>query len=1173
MPDSVLSSPFEKEIEDVLAEITELLEETTGHDFRKYKRSTVIRRVHRRMQLLHLLDPRAYLERIREDHHERQALADEMLIGVTRFFRDAQSFELLAERVVSQLLARLDDHEELRLWVPGCSTGEEIYSLAMLVKEACEHLESPPAIRLIGTDIDPRALQFARQGCYPAKSVRHLGQRRLDRFFKARGDEFEIIPELRELCLFSAHDIISDPPFSQIDLVSCRNLLIYFEAELQEEVIPRLHYALKEDGFLFLGASETLLGHDDLFEEIDVKHRIWRRRPHTSLPAAKALVAGSPRHRPTASHPNTAPFSASQDLLQERLLNDFAPAAALVSADRRILCTSGHIERFLEIRGGHFRNDIIEMARSGLRVGLRTALHFVAEHKEPGTSSDLSLTTDEGVQPVNLRIEPFEEGDTSLLLVLFQPHGAALATPDVDSERASCESEALIEHLERELESTRYNLERTVQELEASNEELKSSNEELLSMNEELQASNEELEASNDEVEAANRALAQARDDLENLLESTRIATLFLDEEQRIKWFSPAVKNLYFLRERDQGRPLFEISHRAETMPPLPAPDQVTRSEIPLEDHVKIAGGKHYLRRIQPYLNGKKEIRGMVVSFIDVTDLSDTQARLERKAEELRTSRESLRQAMLQAEAANASKSEFLANMSHEIRTPMTAILGYAEVLLAHIKDPDNRQALGTIIRNGHFLLDIINDILDLSKIEADKLDVQQIAIAPERLVAEVASLMYVRASEKSLPLKVEFDGPLPQTIETDPRRVRQILVNLVGNALKFTDEGLVRIRSRYAHEKNELHIEVIDTGLGIAKEQQQHLFEPFTQADTSGTRQFGGTGLGLTICSRLASALGGRIELESQLGKGSCFRFCLPIEKSKLAPLVEPRHELIVATKTPEVVPVELDQHILIVDDRREIRHLVRHFIEEAGGTTVCAENGRDAVDQVWKADQEGEPFDLIVMDMQMPIMDGYQASRELRRRGYNTPILALTAGAMQEDRERCLAAGCDRHIAKPIEAKDLLRAIDELANRTAEPTPKTAAKTTQDELVLLVEDNDDIRHALSIILKRADFTVHSCATGEEALQLADDLKPTAIVLDLGLPDISGLELCERLNKLPQLNTSTFIALTGRGGDKDIAECIEAGFDHHLLKPAKPQELIKLLKAQANISPATKTE
>lgn len=388
-----------------------------------------------------------------------------------------------------------------------------------------------------------------------------------------------------------------------------------------------------------------------------------------------------------------------------------------------------------------------------------------------------------------------------------------------------------------------------------------------------------------------------------------------------------------------------------------------------------------------------------------------------------------LKKATVAAEAAVRSKSEFLANMSHEIRTPMTAIVGYAELLTESAHTTEQRTEYAqTIRRNGEHLLVIINDILDISKIEAGKMQVERIACSPAQVVQEVASLMGVRAHAKGLTLKSEHRTLLPASIESDPTRLRQILMNLVGNAIKFTEKGEIRIDVGLVQEKDgaRLRFDVVDTGTGMSNEQMDNLFRPFTQADTSTTRKFGGTGLGLSISKRLATILGGDIVVQSAPDTGSTFSLVLDVGAIDEKTLIDGAHasravlEAAPALKSPAALP--LHARILLAEDGPDNQRLISHHLRKAGAEVEIAENGRLAFDAAMAAWRAGAPFDLIFMDMQMPELDGYDATALLRRHGYPGAIVALTAHAMAGDREKCIAAGCDDFASKPVNRVKLI-------------------------------------------------------------------------------------------------------------------------------------------------------
>jgi len=494
----------------------------------------------------------------------------------------------------------------------------------------------------------------------------------------------------------------------------------------------------------------------------------------------------------------------------------------------------------------------------------------------------------------------------------------------------------------------------------------------------------------------------------------------------------------------------------------------------------------------------KAQAEAIVNAAMTMTELQKTKEALERQQRELLIANKDLEAARTEASAANRAKSEFLANMSHEIRTPMTAILGFTENLLdPDLSDSEKLNAVYTVRRNGKHLLQLINDILDISKIEAGKLEVEHIRCSPVQLVADVQSLMQVRADTKNLPFNIEYIGAVPETIESDPTRLKQILVNLIGNAIKFTETGSVRLVTRFVeteslpqncgtggspvvpsncgtgvspvspppgrrcHKESAalqtlspvLQFDVIDTGLGMTEEQTCELFQAFNQADTSTTRKFGGTGLGLMISKRLAELLGGTITVESKPGEGSTFRVTVttgPLDGVKM--LDDPATATIAQPETAAASKPDtgkLDCRILLAEDGPDNQRLISFVLKKAGAEVTVVENGKLAVDAALAAlhrrhkDDAKPPFDVILMDMQMPVMGGYEATGLLRQKGYTGPIIALTAHAMEGDRRRCLDAGCDDYASKPIDRKKLVATIQEWLEKRPVSENEQASQT----------------------------------------------------------------------------------------------------------------------------------
>jgi PAS domain S-box-containing protein len=531
--------------------------------------------------------------------------------------------------------------------------------------------------------------------------------------------------------------------------------------------------------------------------------------------------------------------------------------------------------------------------------------------------------------------------------------------------------------------------------------------------------------------------------------------------------------------------------------------------------------------RGNPIFDAAGRMAGYIGSALDITDIHESQQALKELGQR---------------------KDEFLANMSHEIRSPLTGIMGYADVLLSKVKDPEDIECLKTIKESGDYLIEIVSDILDLSKIEAGKLVLDIEPVSLHSALAEVQALMGVRAKRKGLALTLRYDGAVPAVIHTDRIRLRQILINLVSNAVKFTERGKVEIVARAA-PNNRLEIEVVDTGIGIAPEHQAILFQPFTQADSTSTRHYGGTGLGLTITKRLAGMLGGEVSFESELGKGSTFRVIMPSANSAAG--AKRRLE----RAAPGIASGDgqlRDLRVLVVDDRPEIRYLVSRYVREAGGRADEAEDGEATIHAV-EAAAGSDPFDAMVLDIHMPGMDGYEVARMLRNRGFRVPIIALTAGAMMGDREKCLHAGCDDYLTKPIDRQKLVQLVARHARKTRD-ADGAAGKLR----VLIVDDSHNACKLMSGFLERRGHEVRSAHDGQSALALAREFTPDVILLDIRLPDMDGFQLMRRLKDLDGIDKAKFIGLSGFR-DNSVRGLSE--FDHFLEKPLDMALLDTLLR------------
>lgn len=542
--------------------------------------------------------------------------------------------------------------------------------------------------------------------------------------------------------------------------------------------------------------------------------------------------------------------------------------------------------------------------------------------------------------------------------------------------------------------------------------------------------------SSNNSSTNSSDKLSVSSEVLELLLNSIQEAVLYFEApDLRVRW---ANSQIAMLKEGPveslRGKKCYEVLHGFEE-PCYNCPVTKTFEDGRFHSWTGRVPGGRILKVDSIPIRSHKGIIGVVETFLDVTEQKEHENQLHKYAAELERTNLRMEEMVIQTEVANRAKSEFLANMSHEIRTPMTAILGYADLLDQNDCELDHQDLAQTIKRNGKYLLNVLNEILDLSKIESGKVEIENHPIYLPGLMAEIESMMSVRAAEKGLDLIVTNEGPVPEVVRSDPTRLKQILTNLIGNAIKFTKRGHVEccVRFRQSEDPPTIIFVVKDTGIGISEDHILGLFEPFRQEDGSATRCFGGTGLGLTICKRLIELLGGTISVQSEPGKGSVFTTEVRVSLPESVTMADDMRKWFPHKKeTPKTSTKKLQEkpklsglRLLLAEDGPDNQRLVSHVLHKEGATVIIAENGREALREFQFSKEKDQPFDLILMDMQMPLVDGYEATMQLRELGFKRPIIALTAHAMSTDRQKCLQAGCDDYASKPIDIKALIKMI----------------------------------------------------------------------------------------------------------------------------------------------------
>ena len=733
-PRQPASQPTPK-TESALKKIFILLRAQTGHDFSQYKPSTINRRIERRMAVHQIEAIDSYVRYLQQTPPEVEALFRDLLIGVTSFFRDPEAFQVLEEQIIPKLFDDKPTGSVIRIWSTGCSTGEEAYSIAILLQERMEALKQSYTVQIFATDIDSRAIATARAGVYPASIAADLSPERLARFFSAEADgsTYRVHKGIRDMLVFSDQDVIKDPPFSKLDLISCRNLMIYLNVELQKKLIPLFHYALKPGGMLFLGTSESVGEFVELFDVLERKSKLYQRKEHFHgiehgaqgrfLPPMMAMDALRPRGIPKIAFPVKLPM---RELTEQALLQQLAPTSILVDEQGDILYLHGRTGMYLEPAPGEPGiSNILKMAREGLRRDLANALRKAAATKEIVRCPDLRVKTNSHFTWVNLTVcpvaagsaappesprspEPSQSPALNLYLVILEDAPAPTADPVAPTvaadaavagpvSAANAKAETRIAALKEELRAKDEYLQSTHEELESSNEELKSSNEEMQSVNEELQSTNEELETSKEELQSLNEELgtvnaelqtkvvdlSRANNDMNNLLAGTGIGTVFVDHKLRILRYTPAASVIINLILSDVGRPVAHIVSNLVGYDRLVADVQSVLSSLqPKEVNVQTTDGKWHTMRILPYRTLDNVIEGAVITFVDITETVQTR-------EALRKANEMLRLAVVVHDAHDAITVQDLSGRTLAWNPGAVRLYGWseAEALLMNVRD------------------------------------------------------------------------------------------------------------------------------------------------------------------------------------------------------------------------------------------------------------------------------------------------------------------------------------------------------------------------------------------------------------------------------------------------------------------------------------------------------
>ncbi|HME54593.1 MAG TPA: CheR family methyltransferase [Candidatus Lokiarchaeia archaeon] len=880
-----------EEMDGLLNQINDLIRDHLGREFSVYKKSTIVRRIERRMALNQINTLDEYVSFLKDYPLEIESLFNEVLIGVTHFFRDEDAFNALEEKVVSVLLKDRGEEDPIRVWVTGCSSGEEAYSIAMLLADGINQSGQRIKVQIYATDIDNRAIEKARKGVYPENILAELSPDKIEKYFIKEENVYRVKKSIRGMIVFAQQDTLSDPPFSNIDLISCRNLLIYLRPEIQKRLIELFHYSLKAEGFLFLGTAESITSFNELYEEIDRKQKIFRKKLgghyHAGFPGQYPAISDF-SFRPEILKPSGKKVSSYRELVENIILDNYSPSAAIVNSNHEILYIQGRTGKYLEPAEGAASMNILDMAREGLKIPIATAIRNSIATNETIRSENIRVKTNGDWTRLNLIVQPFTEPEAlrGLFLIVFEERKSeqdesgtetGLEVPhDLDQDRFN--------QLETELKSTKQYLQTTIEELQTSNEELKSTNEELQSSNEELKSTNEELQTSKEELQSLNEELvtvnneleskmdqlSEINDDLNNLISSTDIATIFIDTCLNIKRFTPKSQFLFNLIKTDIGRPLHHIASNFEDADFIHDIHAVIETLAPVEKDIKLKDeSAWYTMRIVPYRTEENVIDGVVITFFDITMKKEAETEIELSNEKYQ---------------AAYKTAEFLKSLlMHDINNLLTIIsLGASQIKENDDSDisEKSRGYLQNILKQVERGSTLVNNLRKITEIDGESVKIYPIDI--NGLIQ--GAISHVKQSHlESEDITIEVypgDGKPLMTLGND--YLMDAIENIIINGIKYNNSSEKNINidvdDEVEGEPGLIKVSITDNGIGMRDDMKQSIM---TGEFSKKSDKFRGLGIGLTIVRQILEKLNGKFLIESSAlndyTKGTRFVLLLP--------------------------------------------------------------------------------------------------------------------------------------------------------------------------------------------------------------------------------------------------------------------------------------------------------
>lgn len=881
---AIQQSEFPKESssdeEELLSQLFRLFRQRHNLDFSLYKRATIMRRLARRVQLAGAKQISDYLDRLETDTQEADDLYRDLLVEVTHFFRDPEAFRKLREKIIPEMIQRSDPDAELRIWVSGCATGEEAYSIAMLVAEGIAREDRTQKFKVFATDVHRKSLEVASAGFY-SNHVMETVPLELHKYFVRNGSICNISREIRQNVIFAANDLTRDPPFTRIDLLTCRNVLIYLEPKVQKRILSMFHFGLRVGGVLFLGPSETVGDLSDEFNPLDRHWRIYGKRRNVRLPEATRMPR-TPVLTTVVQH-TPPPFVAQNSSVSKRnwlsstyedLLAKHVPPSLLVDEFNELVHCFGEARRLLSPPEGKPSNDILKMLDKDLGLAVKSAMNRAKDENKPVTYKDVRIRLNEGrIYTYCVTVEPYRRADRSMFLISLEPTDEQTVRDQVvETFSDDGETDERFAQLERELNYTRETLQATVEELESSNEELQATNEELIASNEELQSTNEELHSVNEELYTVNsehkekiEELTELTSDMDNLLRSTEIGTIFLGRNFEIRMFTPSITSGFNIMPQDVGRPISHIAYKLDNPNVLADAESVLNSGKSMEIEVTGSDGKTYLQRIQPY-RVENRIEGTVLTLTEISAVKEAEA---------------VRNSMITLNEISQELPDFAYAVSHDLQAPLRHISQYTQILESALEAGKQEEVTRSskVIRNSAATMRTMLDaLLGYSRINSQGKMMDKV-----KLESSVNSAIFdLNNAIDALQATVNISGDLPEVMG-DAVQLKLLFFHLIDNALKFHGDQDPKVDITCHQIEDHFEISVSDNGIGIEDRNAENVFTIFRRLGMKD--DVPGAGVGLAICRRIVLRHRGRIWLEPDVDQGTTIKFTLPINMRPLVP------------------------------------------------------------------------------------------------------------------------------------------------------------------------------------------------------------------------------------------------------------------------------------------------